>query len=208
MFSLFYFLSILNRQLFHFMRVRVPSKINFSIECTIAHLTRKRFETGVFPAVCDEVWRLAKSLATLQTLVRFFSCVNIRVLFHVRFLMKSLSTVVTWEGPCIRMNKHVCWKRGRAFERFVALFALKRSLVGVNVLMLFQADYVAECFTTDVACKRAPSRVRASYVHFQTVWCTKHLFTVQTIKRLTIVCLFRFLLFVRIRLRCCARGGF
>lgn len=182
------------------MRVCMAPEINFSIECSITDVTWKRFETRMFSAVCDEVGRLAKRLPTLQTLVRLLARVNIGVLLHVRFLMKSLAAVVTRERSCIRMDKHVRRQRGGSFEWLITLFAFERSLVRVNFLVLFQANGVAECFPANVARKRAPSGVRTSHVYFQAVRRAKHFFAVQTVKGLTIVCLFRFLLFACVRL--------
>lgn len=57
------------------------------------------------------------------------------------------------------MNEHVCGEGRRALERLAALFTLECSFVGVNVLVLLEADCVSKRFTTHVTSKRAPSGV-------------------------------------------------
>lgn len=98
------------------------------------------------------------------------------------------------------MNEHVSGERRRALKGLAALFTLERPFVRVNVLVLLEADGVTKRFTAHVTSKRAPSRVRTPYVHFQTVRRAEHFFAVQAIKRLTVVRLFGFLLLVYTRL--------
>lgn len=189
-------------KLFHLMRICVPPKINFSVKCSIAHLARERFETWMFSTVSDEIARLTKRFSTLLTFVRLLARVNISVFFHVRFLMKSLSAVVTGKRSRVWVNKHVSGQSRGSFEGLVALLALKSSLVGVDFFVLFQTHCMTKRFPTDVASKRAPSDVRASHVDFQTVRCAKHFLAAQAIKGFATVNLFRFLLFLCVRLRC------
>ena len=193
-------LRVLDSHLVHFVRVRVTSEVNLSIERPIANLAWKRFEARMFSTVCDKVTWLAERFAALQTLVGLLSRVNISVFFHVRFLVKSLSAVIARERSRIRMNKHMGRKRRWSFERLVALFALECSFVRVDLLVLFQTHCMAECFSANVARERAPSRMRASHVHLQSMRRTKHLFAVQAIKSFSVVGLFRFLLFACDRL--------
>ena len=57
------------------------------------------------------------------------------------------------------MNKHVGREGRGALKRLAALFALECSFVGVNVLVLLQADCVSKRFTAHVTSKRASSGV-------------------------------------------------
>jgi len=57
------------------------------------------------------------------------------------------------------MNEHVRGEGGGALESLAALFTLKCSFVGVNVLVLLEADSVSKRFTAHVTSKRAPSGV-------------------------------------------------
>lgn len=94
-------LRILNCQWIHFVRVSVTSKINFTVERSIANTAREWFETRMFATVCDEIRRLAERLAALQALVGFLACVDVCVFLHVGFLMESLATVVAREWPSV-----------------------------------------------------------------------------------------------------------
>jgi len=171
-------LGILNCQWFHFMGVGVTSEINFAVECSIANAARERFETRMFATVSDEIRRLTKRFPALQALVRLLSRVNIRVFLHVGFLMEPLSTVVARERSSVWMNEHMCGEGGRALERLAEQFTLECSFVGVNVLVLLEADCVSKRLTAHVTSKRAPTGVWTPHVHFQTVWRTEDLFAV------------------------------
>jgi len=57
------------------------------------------------------------------------------------------------------MNEHVRREGGGTLEGLAALFTLECSFVGVNVLVLFQADCVSKGFTAHVTSKRPPSGV-------------------------------------------------
>jgi len=171
-------LGILNCQWVHFVRVGMTPEINFAVECSIANAARERFETRMFTTVRDKIRRLTEGFAALQALVRLLPCVNVCVFLHVGFLMESLATVVARERPSVWMNEHVRREGGGALESLAALFTLECSFVGVNVLVLLQADCVSKRFTAHVTSKRAPSGVWTPHVHFQTVRRTEHLFAV------------------------------
>lgn len=98
---IFRFLRILNCQWIHFVRVSVTSEINFTVERSIANAAREWFEARMFPAVGDEIRRLAERLTALQTFMGLLACVDVCVFLHVGFLMESLATVVTREWPSV-----------------------------------------------------------------------------------------------------------
>lgn len=83
------------------MRVSMASKIDFTIECSIADTTRKWFEASMFAAVGDEIRRLAKRFAALQALMWLLACVDVCVFFHVGFLMESLAAVFARERSSV-----------------------------------------------------------------------------------------------------------
>ena len=54
--------------------VHVSSEVHFPLERFATRRATEWFEPGVFPAVGDEVGRLAEGFATMSTFVRFLSC--------------------------------------------------------------------------------------------------------------------------------------
>ena len=58
--------------------------------------------------------------------------VDVSMLLHVRLLMKSLATVLTRVGPCIRVYQEVSGQCRTSFERFPTLFAIKSLFAIMN----------------------------------------------------------------------------
>lgn len=78
----------------------VPPQIHFAVERPSA-LTSKRFESKMLAAVCNKIGGLAKTFATLTTLVRFFPGMHKHMFLHVRFLVKPFATVIARKWPDI-----------------------------------------------------------------------------------------------------------
>lgn len=60
------------------------------------------------------------------------TCVNVRVLFHVRFLVETFSAKLTRIRSRVRVDQQVRGQRGRSFERFAALFTFEQLLDAVR----------------------------------------------------------------------------
>lgn len=61
----------------------MPPQVHFTHEGHSTILAREWFEALMLPAVCDQIRGLTERLATEATLMRFLSCVNVRVFLHV-----------------------------------------------------------------------------------------------------------------------------
>lgn len=55
----------------------------------------------------------------------FLTCVDVRMLLHIRFLVEPLPAVLTGVWPCVGVDEEVRGKGGGAFERLAAHFAFE-----------------------------------------------------------------------------------
>ena len=60
------------------------------------------------------------------------TCMNVSVLFHVRFLMEPLATVLARVGPGVGVDQEVCRQGGASLEGFATLFARENPLVAMH----------------------------------------------------------------------------
>lgn len=58
-------------------------------------------------------------------LLLFLTCVNVRMLLHIGFLVEPLPAVLTGVWPRVRVDEEVRGKGGGAFERLAAHFAFE-----------------------------------------------------------------------------------
>lgn len=76
-----------------------------------------------------DCWRRIICRVTLMVIncenVKTFTSVYVGVLFHIRFLMKSLATVLAGVRPGVGVDKQVCRERGWTLEGFAAHLALE-----------------------------------------------------------------------------------
>ena len=75
---------------------------------------------------------------------------NVRMFFHVRFLMKPLPTILTRIRPSVRMNQEMSWQGWTSFKRFSTLFAGENSFTVVyssenknnDVIRLYSISFI------------------------------------------------------------------
>ncbi len=160
----------------------MASQVNLSVESPIAEIALKRLEPRMFAHVRDQVRRLAEWFCACATTIRFFSCVNIGVLLHIRFLVKSLAAILAWKRPRIRVDHHMSRQCGGALEAFPAVRAVEASQWGVDGLaMLLQAHFVSESFSALLALVWTQfTGMRAPNVHFKSVNSCKCLLALST----------------------------
>lgn len=147
-------------------------------------------------------WGVGWGLLFPLRLLRFLTCVNVRVLLHIGFLVEPLPAVLTGVWPRVGVDEEVRGKGGGAFERLAAHFAfeafflfkytktkivfdciiyVKRSLLWssqhlrVDVHVLLQTDGVAKGLPANAAAEGSGSAVRAPDVHLQPVRGGEHL---------------------------------
>lgn len=80
--------------------IAVTTKIYLSLECPRTEVAGKRLITGVLTSVGNQIGRLRECLAANIALVWLLAGVNISVLLHVRFLVKTFSYI--WEYKQIK----------------------------------------------------------------------------------------------------------
>lgn len=61
----------------------VSPEIDFPLKCFGAQITLKRFVTGVFPRMSDQIRTLTERFTTNDTLVRLLTSMSVRVFLHV-----------------------------------------------------------------------------------------------------------------------------
>ena len=122
----------------------MSSQFNLLDERRATDFTRERLKTDMLFTVGDKIRRLAETLSALRAAMRFLSCVDKRMLFHVRFLVEPLATKFAGERPDSGVNKQMCRQRGRAFERFRAIRAFEGLFRGVHDHVLLQAHSLGE----------------------------------------------------------------
>lgn len=86
------------------LRLFMPAKVDLSLKSAPAKLASERLEAGVLAGMCDQIRALTESFAADLALVGLFTGVYVCVFLHIRFLVESLSAVLTRVWPGVGMN--------------------------------------------------------------------------------------------------------
>ena len=126
--------------------VTVSPQVNFSLESLITKSASKGFVSSVFSHVRYQIAALRKWFAANHALVGLLSCkkmvinklisnldsstdaltcVYVRVLLHVRFLVEPFTAKVARIRSGVAVNQEMGWKCAAPLESFTALWTLK-----------------------------------------------------------------------------------
>lgn len=75
------------------LRLLVSPQVHFSLETFPAEVTAERFESRVFPAVCDEIGALTEGLPAHLALVRLLTCSRNKMTQLEMLALHALRTV-------------------------------------------------------------------------------------------------------------------
>lgn len=82
----------------------MPSKIDLSLKGLVAEAALERLVARVLAHMSDQIAALRERFTAYHAFVGLLTGVNVRVLLHVRFLVKPLAAILTGVGSRVGVN--------------------------------------------------------------------------------------------------------